>query len=831
MKRSKYSICNIILPLFSTLLLLSCTLVDNDLRDLPDIPGFKDIVYDEDENIKVEYQFNEDVHYLNNDFQNYIASIDYANGKLYLYGFIPKDELLEKGELIFAQGSDKLEYGLGERVTDIRRVGDYYEVSIERAPLKDIYKHLVIDGEFDSSGDIQEDTIWTDESGNITRADGINHRKRYDDAGEWKYLNLSQLIAGNYMDYAKVPSTVFAAEANVAFDALTSNSTTITLRKLGSLKGKKEAIEGTINLNGGFYIRWRPISKTYININTEQDIADIKTSLGIEVEKAISLKGYGEITIHLKRLLPETLSDKLKIKLPLYKPINLYLIIDPDIDFSFGIEGEICKIMKKSFWIEAGSSKGVKGKKEEGYVEKKQSEFEQIDLFDEDKEAYKSNTQGKLSGYVSLYGVLIVQVCIGDPDRPPVVGIELKGKIGPKLTYTRLSSDPYNDGIDLGIHSEITGKFFLNLTKYLTWDWNFVQTLKEKFKGTEKKFDGEEKSDETVVEKDWPLGKIRAYPSLDNVGVECLNPNIANTDPKFVLSYDVLEFGSSGNGREITYPTFRLFNADDPKDALWDTEDNMFPGGSYVIIDRKKVRDEDGMHFTINLDKIAEEKKFKFQRDKFYELEIEMKRQLEYPIWGGGPEPPYTLYKKRYKFSSTSPTAVIDDYEITYMCAWGKLLKSDYFTNTVNVSPPYLFDWTFRTAVSLNGFKDIRIWGFYVNNKKYDVNTPPASNTATAIWHIKNIKQSDATLKIRPYAISKDNIIGYGPEYVVKLNYESYRNKIDDKWGINTDGKPTGDRYRKEKIQGSKDDWLYGIGFDQESTLSKSGIVSFDINK
>ena len=74
MKRFSNIYQNTLLPLLTTLLLTSCTLVDNDLRDLPDTPGFKEIVTVDTEEYHLEYKYNKEVRVLDKVFLSYITS-------------------------------------------------------------------------------------------------------------------------------------------------------------------------------------------------------------------------------------------------------------------------------------------------------------------------------------------------------------------------------------------------------------------------------------------------------------------------------------------------------------------------------------------------------------------------------------------------------------------------------------------------------------------------------------------------------------------------------------------------------------------------------------
>lgn len=134
---------NFLLPLLTALFFVSCTIIDNDLRDLPDEnPAFKQIIHIEGEGWEADYQYQPWTKILYEDFMTYVADVDYIDFIIYLYNYIPEDLLPKEGDVLAAAPCEKLEWGLSHKVIGVKSEGYFYAVKIQPAEIKEVFKHL-----------------------------------------------------------------------------------------------------------------------------------------------------------------------------------------------------------------------------------------------------------------------------------------------------------------------------------------------------------------------------------------------------------------------------------------------------------------------------------------------------------------------------------------------------------------------------------------------------------------------------------------------------------------------------------------------------------------
>ena len=146
MKLSVNSFRNVLLPLLTSLFFWSCTVIDNDLRDLPDDnPAFKQVVHTEGEGYTADYQYQPWTKILDERFASYVANVDYTAYIIYLNDYIPEDMLPKEGDVLAAAPSEQLMFGLSHKVIGVKREGDFYAVSIKPAEVKEVFKHLTYD--------------------------------------------------------------------------------------------------------------------------------------------------------------------------------------------------------------------------------------------------------------------------------------------------------------------------------------------------------------------------------------------------------------------------------------------------------------------------------------------------------------------------------------------------------------------------------------------------------------------------------------------------------------------------------------------------------------
>lgn len=753
MKLSAYFSCEVQIPLLVTLLFVSCTIIDNDLRDLPDEPGFKEIVYDEGDNFKIEYQFNEDVHYLNSAFQEYVSNVDYVNNRFYLHSYIPESLLPKENDLIFSPGTEVFEYGIQNRVTNIRKCGDYYEINYTHAALKEIYKHFEFESNFNYN--LNEKTDSNKQNQHLTRAGTVEVDKKFDESGEWHYFNLLPLLGGDVKVVtnpdAKEMEEVFSIESQDKFDFLGSHSTSVTLKGTG----KKGALEGSATINGFYYARWRPVAEGYTRISTSKDYADICGSYGIEIEFISGIEGSANFTIHLLRLIPGL--DKLLFrKIPIYAPVNLYFTIRPDLDVEFVFSGSYRKKVSKKIMFNLGACKGIKGKKDDVYVNFPDTS-PKITSFTE--------TSSSRSLSVGFYGVLTTTIGFGNPGDSPYTGIEVKGKVGPKFEVKSApadSDDAYNNGLSIGGHLEISAKAFLDLTEYLTWNWDFLDTLMDAFKnkGTTKKQTDQE--GHVVFAYDFLKTTFRDYPSIDQPSITAYN---SSKILEFEFSFAVRDKGIATTKEMIIYPILNIYPSGSDKPIL--EEIPMTNNGDPIGY----------VNFFYKEDNLFK-KKFSdnnLKPDVWYDAEVEMRLQI-LPFESlkniyNNRMYYMPIYKKRYKFTAASPTGYIQNV----------FLSGQYKTYTYKDSQEKTKYYTFLYKIDtfIKNHKDVKRWGLVVNGKEYPIEETIQGSEPTIALGI-NKCQIPRKITLNMYVVDKQDNKFYGPPYKQTVDFNEAHDKNKD---------------------------------------------------
>ena len=142
MRHYSFSFRFVLSSLMLSAMVTACTLMDNDLRDLPDNPAYREIVHEEGEGYTADYQYQPWTILVDDRYENYIADMDYVNSVLFLYDYIPEDLLPKEGNTVAAKPSEKLEWGLSHKVHKVLRDGSVYAVIMQRAELLDIFKYI-----------------------------------------------------------------------------------------------------------------------------------------------------------------------------------------------------------------------------------------------------------------------------------------------------------------------------------------------------------------------------------------------------------------------------------------------------------------------------------------------------------------------------------------------------------------------------------------------------------------------------------------------------------------------------------------------------------------
>ena len=129
--------------------LASCTLLDNDLRDLPPVQGYGDSVTVKNDSMEMSYQYNDETIYLTDEYQNYVMNT-VLDTVVIFQSNIPEDLLPGIGRIITCGQTEKFPYGFGGMVKRVEKNADgNIEVTCVQASLKQIFKHFRLQGKAD----------------------------------------------------------------------------------------------------------------------------------------------------------------------------------------------------------------------------------------------------------------------------------------------------------------------------------------------------------------------------------------------------------------------------------------------------------------------------------------------------------------------------------------------------------------------------------------------------------------------------------------------------------------------------------------------------------
>lgn len=489
---------------FAALLLSSCTIIDNDLRGLPDTPGFKEVVHEETDQYTLDYQFLETTRVFDDRALNYIVGIDYGEAKLYMNNTTPDDVLPPVGQVLHHGVCDKLPYGLNHRVTAVTRQNEFYAISLERVALDEVFKVLTLESNVEVAGDFEEEEIDTAALAKqaappmLTRATGYNN----DFTGNWHEFDLMRFVPSFHV--------------------------------------------GNVDISGEMIVRWRPILKAKAYIDMEEKKLDLTVSVGTEWEIEPQITGTANLEIDL--LEKANLKNALSGQIPIVPTIGLFLTYGFALDFNLSLSGSIsCKFSKKT-WVDFGGRYGMKAANGV-YVKKNDEGIKISEIERRDGEWKWEGWDGDMNFSVSLMGGSEVKLLIGNPKEYPAVGIGVKGTIGPKLrtTYSP-TKESYDKVLRTSIAMGVEGRLFFDAFENVTLDWNFTDAI-AKLLGADGGFEVDIPG--TILDK-------RFYPLIDNMSIVCTNPKETGT-PEFEISFDVPNGGMSIHRTRTIRPFLSIY--------------------------------------------------------------------------------------------------------------------------------------------------------------------------------------------------------------------------------------------------------------------------------
>jgi hypothetical protein len=785
-----------LLRVFTTILLTmltmsACTLMDNDLRDLPDdVLGYKEIVHEETDEYTADYQYQPWTKILDERYMPYIHSIDFENYTLYFYDFIPDDMLPREGDCLAAKPCEKIKWGLSHKVLSVRREGYYYAVDMVSAKLDEVFKHLVYNQEAEyvlepeggsvSKNDSTRSLAWTRMTEPITRADEPK------DPNDPTYL--WELSKPAPITFDLVPTLIntvaalalkkdnFDAETFKQLVGLNASAFIAT-----NLPGVGTVHDVHIDVNNGkswhikidaevqLEVKVTPILKTKNFIDIDNDRIDIWAEVGGIIEITTGIGGTLTLNLDLWKLLGLPQPKPVLVGAPIGVPLWFETVYGLDLNASFA--GSFNYKYKKEFSSTVGFKYGVDG--DNGPWAKKndpKGTFHKNGLW-----PYQYNRE--LAFNAGLTFSIAPTITLGVPKnadevqwmeeakkmlndlKMPRLYLQYKPSIGIEYSLKTISDQITHGDVVHGLYLPL--KFadlnlVLDVTDHLSFDWNIGKAIAEAFGGkTELKI---------------PLGEWRWYPSVDNLCVACLNPTQTGKTPEFQVDFDINDLGLQVDGTHTARPVLSII----PEGTSSTSALVKYDDFGFLSLSSK------GKHFS----KIIKSDKLK--RDVSYQAMIEFVEPKEDGSYG-------SLYYKTYSFSSLSPSACIAGDTITYQAGHFKQITPD---KDMGIGKPRYSDWTFRTLVQLMGYKDIDELGFYVGKKKYRVEGKPASPSVLVIWNLKKQKEA-RKFSIRPYVkVGEVENIWPSP-YNMELNFGKRYQWNDPNFGGNKPykGSPYGEFY------------------------------------
>ncbi len=711
------------------LLLTACTIIDNDLRGLPDTPGFKEIEHVETDQYTLDYQYQPTTIVVDEQMARFISTVDYQEEVLYMYDYTPRDLLPDEGRVLVSTIYGNVIYGLRHRVTQVSHEGSLYVIKLQEATLDEAYKHLRLDAHFETdttdTADNAIDDMDPNDPRSLTRA-GSDGQQAFT-YGEWHEFSLLDKVSA-MLAFAGTPlpnHVNFNTGSNV-----------------------KHGIKGYADLQGDIIVAWRPIIKGHAFIDLSDRMVDMNVQVGVENKTTVSITGKIGVTIDILELFG--VKEALSVKELVVPALSLWLVGGFALDFDINMQGTISKTFHRRSYITLGACNNIDGK-DDGVNVDKGGGSESIEAAQQPEE-WSDDAEISPTFEMSLMGGAELKLLIGNPTKWPQAGIAYSGVIGPKVTtyYSGGNSKrKYDKMLKVGVAIKPSGRFYFDLFEGITFDWDFVDALFKKL--------GSKNGAEVMIPA--LTTERRYFPDMQNMTITCQNPS-SSDPPLFDMSFDVTNRGFYCDISSDVYPYIMVYEEGKNTPLLeYDPRKKVSAWGSGTsFID----------HFEWNGfgDGVL-------QRDKDYELEVIMMSRYKYyqpkELWRER-TPFIALWQPTMRFHGGFPTA-----------QWKWMPASD---EAVAAGGYEHYDWTFRTVVSFNETMQILDWGFEVAGKTFPVEGPPPTNgtsmTIPIRWKLKNSKRSSRTIKFEPYINAFNPITGF----VERFDQKKFQITLewDDNW-------------------------------------------------
>lgn len=814
MKRSVYTFRNVLLLLLSTVALTTCTIIDNDLRDLPDNPAYREVVHVEGEGWEADYQYQPWTKILDEGFMGYVANVDFTNYIIYLHNYIPDELLPHVGDILTAAPHEKIKWGLSHKVIDLKREGSLYAVYIKPAEIKEVFKHLVYDQEanyivqydkaleeqdsttrglyFTRAGDDDKDR--TDFDNEQDQKDWAESQKKKDPPYSnpsdpaWSHnekttpiqLDIAGLLAsaiGMYKGAKKFdPGTIFSSMAGLATSFGANGEThkyyTINFHNFTdefSVTGGNVKIDANTNVNQmpnpSFYfngkiamdVTFTPVITTRNYINTDENKFECYIYTAAETKLFIALAAELGINVNLWSATPASVCIGAPIGLPLWFEVGLSL------DWYLAGEVNYSAQFTKVTGIKVGAKQNIeKHDDKTQYISELKNppaEFTPNEEWNSDATTYGGVKTGlKFSVSPTL--------TLGFPEKATQIASStgtttsffpnLQLKYAPSIGlegYLDGSKDEnaHNDVLfHVGVPVSLTDVY---LIANLTSNFSPQVNIGEKIAGLIGDAIGVKSSKFSSFEI-WKED-FRLYPSVDDLSIICTNTAAIAEAPAFQIDFNINNLGALGKG---TKPCIKIYRKGETTNPLYTIDD--FP----VL----KASDK-GSHFTRTF------KSDNLKRDEVYTARVEYYKGDKY------------MNSKKMLFTSRTPTAFIEKHNIYHEESYFKIKDLDkYYPGWRSQEPPQnvlkasCYGFKFRTRLIVQEPSLIDELGFYVNGKKYVAESKGLADLAikgTAVnvyWQITNSKEPVRSFEIIPYLKQKGSTAE-----VRQIWHEPYKMTLD----------------------------------------------------
>ncbi len=326
-------------------MLASCTLyLDEPEYDESDY-GFDEPVTEQTDLYEVTYQFNEGVHYIQQEpVDDYILMRD--DSIVYYAENTPSDLLPHMGEIIYSGFCNMFPDGFAREVIAMEKENGMYKLSCKKANLDDVFKEL----ELDLNVEIDPDAPNPDDNESQTRASSdirndLADAKVYSKSVNWSF----SLDAPTFQNLKAIYNKNLTESEARQRDA--------TKKKYGISYDGNMAFDIDYKVTKSFMMHFNKGKQQFYYKMTDK------------TEKTFRLKGQGSLAFRIKLSDVSGLDKVFGKRLPLVKvmagPVPIMVYIKPEVEFSAGVKGSIYGSFTQTdtsvsgFYYNSNSDKGV----------------------------------------------------------------------------------------------------------------------------------------------------------------------------------------------------------------------------------------------------------------------------------------------------------------------------------------------------------------------------------------------------------------------------------------------------------------------------------------